>query len=233
METKARKNDWTRLQSWPLQFKISALVVIALAALATATGVSNYLYFRGVLKQEATSRGRAVSATLASALVEMPVSAVGATIASVKKDASLAYVEVVAPSGTVVAHTFEGRPPQQDSDVLRESEKIQEVVLDGVHYIDVPAPVITGAIVHVGLDPTAGDTLVLQAQKLLVAITLAALVIAALACVYVVSRFVAPLRKLTQAAKRVWKAASASRAKSPPAAGWAGWPRASRLWGRR
>ena len=39
--------------------------------------------------------------------------------------------------------------------------------------------------------------MVLQAQKLLVAITLAALVIAALACVYVVARFVAPLRKLT------------------------------------
>jgi methyl-accepting chemotaxis protein len=202
METKQKRN-WLQAQSWPLQFKISGLVVLALAALATATGVSNYLYFRGVLKQEATARGKAVSATLASALVEMPESAVAATIASVKKDASLAYVEVVAPSGAVVAHTFEGRPPQQDVATLREADRIQEVVLDGVRYVDVPAPVITGAIVHVGLDPTAGEALVLQAQKLLVGITLAALVVAALACVYVVARFVAPLRKLTQAAKRV------------------------------
>jgi methyl-accepting chemotaxis protein len=202
METKQKKN-WLQAQSWPLQFKISGLVVLALCALALATGVSNYLYFRGVLKEEATARGRAVSATLASALVEMPESAVAATIASVKKDASLAYVEVVGPGGSIVAHTFEARPPAQDSSLLREAEKIQEVVLDGVHYVDVPAAVITGAIVHVGLDPSSGDALVLHAQKLLVAITLAALVIAALACVYVVARFVAPLRKLTQVAKLV------------------------------
>ena len=96
-------------RGWPLQIKVSALVVVALVSLALATGVSNYLYFRSVLKQEAISRGKAISATLASALVEMPDSAVGATIASVKKEAGLAYVEVVGPNGAMLAHTFEGR----------------------------------------------------------------------------------------------------------------------------
>jgi len=71
-----------------LQIKVSALVVVALGSLALATGVGNYLYFRSVLTEEATARGKAISATLASALVEMPDSAVGATIASVKKDAN-------------------------------------------------------------------------------------------------------------------------------------------------
>ena len=103
------KPDFRALRrGWPLQIKVSALVVAALASLAFATGLSNYLYFRSVLKQEATARGKAISATLASALVEMPDSAVGATIASVKKDASLAYVEVVGPSGSLIAHGLVG-----------------------------------------------------------------------------------------------------------------------------
>jgi methyl-accepting chemotaxis protein len=190
-------------RGWPLQIKVSALVVAALASLVSATGLSNYLYFRSVLKQEATARGKAISATLASALVEMPDSAVSATIASVKKDASLAYVEVVGPNGRVIAHTFEGKPPQQEASVLKESQRIQDVSLDGVTYVDVPAAVITGAIVHVGLDPAAGNAMVLQAQKLLVAITLAGLAVAAFFSLVLVARFVAPLRKLTQAAKRI------------------------------
>src|SRR5262249_45702545 len=110
----------------PLQIKVSALVVLALVSLAAASGLSNYFYFRSVLKQEAIARGKAISATLASALVEMPDSAVGATIASVKKEAGLAYVEVVSPNGVIVAHTFEGRAPHQDASVLRESEKGQD-----------------------------------------------------------------------------------------------------------
>src|SRR5207253_2670183 len=176
METNLRPEERGRRRGLALQIKVSALVVMALGSLAVATGVGNYLYFRSVLTEEATARGKAISATLASALVEMPDSAVGATIASVKKDASLAYVEVVGPNGAVIAHTFESKVPQQDASVLKESEKIQDLVLEGVSYIDVPAPVITGAIVHVGLDPAAGNAVVLQAQKLMLAITLAALV---------------------------------------------------------
>ena len=203
METNVTLNPKQLRRGWPLQIKVSALVVLALGSLATATGFSNYLYFRSVLKQEATSRGKAISATLASALVEMPDSALSATIAAVKKDAGLAYVEVVGPNGTLLAHTFEGKAPQQEVSVLKEAEKIQDLTLEGVTYIDVPAPVITGAIVHVGLDPAAGNAMVLQAQKLLVAITFAALVVAAFLSLVVVARFVAPLRTLTHAARRI------------------------------
>jgi methyl-accepting chemotaxis protein len=202
METNV-KMDFLKNRGWPLQIKVSALVVVALAALATATGLSNYFYFRSIFKQEAVSRGKAISATLASALVEMPDSAVGATIASVKKDAGLAYVEVVGPNGALIAHTFDNKAPQQETSVLREAEKIQDIPIDGVTYIDVPAPVITGAIVHVGLDPAAGNAVVLQAQKLMLALTLAALIIAALVALMVVARFVEPLRRLTHAAKRI------------------------------
>jgi len=203
METNVTLNIKGLRRGWPLQIKVSALVVLALGALAVATGTSNYLYFRTVLKQEATARGKAISATLASALVEMPDSALNATIAAVKKEAGLAYVEVVGPNGAVLAHTFEGKPPQQDVAVLRESEKIQELNIEGVAYIDVPALVITGAIVHVGLEAAAGNAMVLRAQKLLVAITLAALVVAAFISLVVVARFVSPLRALTHAARRI------------------------------
>jgi methyl-accepting chemotaxis protein len=188
---------------WPLQIKVSALVVLALVSLALATGLSNYLYFRSVLKQEAISRGRAISATLASALVETPDSAVGATIASVKKDANLAYIEVVSPNGAVVAHTFEGRAPAQQGSVLREAERVQDVNLEGINYIDVPAPVITGSVVHVGLDSAAASTLIFRAQKLLAGITLAALIASAFVSLILVARFVAPLKALTHAARRI------------------------------
>src|SRR2546427_1924463 len=187
METSVRPNDRGRRRGLALQIKVSALVVVALGSLAIAIGLGNYLYFRSVLKVEATSRGKAISAT----------------IASVKKDANLAYVEVVGPNGNVIAHTFDGRIPQQDTAVLRDSEKIRDVVLDGVSYIDVPAAVITGAVVHVGLDPAAGNAMVLRAQKLLGAITLAALVAAAFISLMLVARFVAPLRNLTRAARRI------------------------------
>src|SRR5260370_21296702 len=133
----------------------------------------------------------------------MPDSAIGSTIASVRKEAGLAYVEVVGPNGGIIAHTFEGKAPPQDPAVLKEADKIQDTVIDGVPYIDVPAPVITGSVVHVGLDRSAGKQMVLDAQKLLVGITLAALVLAALVSIYVVSRFVDPLRKLTHVAKRI------------------------------
>jgi methyl-accepting chemotaxis protein len=135
--------------------------------------------------------------------VETPDSAVGSTIASVKKDASVAYIEVVAPNGTIVAHTFEGRAPVQHPSVLRETDKVQDLLLEGVSYIDVPAAVITGSVVHVGLDPAAGSALVLRAQKLLAGITLAALIAAAFISLLLVARFVAPLRALTHAARLI------------------------------
>ena len=189
--------------SFPLHWKVSLLLLAALVLLALATGLSNYFYFRNLLKNEATARGKAISATLASALVEMPDSAIGSTIASVKKEASLAYVEVVGPNGSIIAHTFEGRAPAQDQKVLKEAERVQEVTIEGTPYIDVPAPVITGSIVHVGLDPAEGNRLILEAQKLLVGITVVSLLAAALAAFWLVGRFVRPLRKLTQAASRI------------------------------
>ena len=187
----------------PLRIKVSGLVLAALASLAFATGFGNYFYFRSVLKKEAMQRGKAISGTLASALVEMPDSAIGATLASVKKEASLAYVEVVGPTGNIIAHTFEGHPPQQNASLLRQAEKIEDNVIERVTYIDVPAQVITGSIVHVGLDPNAGNALVLEAQKLLAAITLAALVLAAMVSIWLVRRFVDPLRRLTLVTRRI------------------------------
>ncbi len=185
-----------------LHWTVSALVVVALAALGIVTGTSNYAYFRSVLNHEAGQRGKAISSTLASALVEMPDSAVGGTINSVKKDAQVAYIEVVDPAGSVIAHTFEGKPPEQDIKALRQ-DQVQRTVIGGKEYLDVPVQVITGSIVHVGLDPEETARTVFDAEKLLIVVSIAALVIAAVVASLVVGRFVRPLRRLTVVASRI------------------------------
>jgi methyl-accepting chemotaxis protein len=187
----------------PLHYKITAMVVAALAVLTLAAGVSNYSYFRAVLQREALARGKAIADTLAQSMVEMPDSALPSTIAAVKKDANLAYVEVVGRNGTALAHTFGNRPQLMDELALKETKAIRTTVIDGVTYIDVPAAVITGAVVHVGLDPSAGNAAALEAQKLLFAIMFMALVVAAGATYLVAARFVKPLRILTEAAQRI------------------------------
>jgi methyl-accepting chemotaxis protein len=190
-------------RSVPLHFKIAALVVAALTVLATAAGISNYWYFRSVLQREAIARGKAIADTLAQSMVEMPDSALPSTIAAVKKDANLAYVEVIGHGGTVLAHTFGTRPQLQEEAVLNETKAIRTTVIEGTTYIDVPTAAITGAVVHVGLDPAAGNSAALEGQKLLLAIMLVALIAAAAATWFVAARFVAPLRNLTEAARRI------------------------------
>ena len=66
-----------------------------------------------------------------------------------------------------------------------------------------PSAVITGSIVHVGLDPAEANQRVLEAQKLLVAITLVALLVALAIAIFVVGGFVRPLRKLTHVARQI------------------------------
>ncbi len=200
MEMKATPKEGAH-RRFPLQWKVSLLTLGALVLLALATGIGNSIYFRNLLTREAVARGRAIATTLAAALVEMPESAVGSTIASVKKEAGLAYVEVVARNGTVIAHTFEGAPPGEIA--LRKEAVVAETPIGGKSFIDVPALVITGDVVHVGLDPAEGNRTVLAAQTLLLGFTAAALLIAALASFWMVGRFVRPLRRLTWAASRI------------------------------
>jgi methyl-accepting chemotaxis protein len=190
-------------RSYPLHLKITALVVLALLADALTTGFANYSYFRSVLEREATGRGKAVSLTLAQTLAAVPDAALGQTIAAVKRDARLAYVEVVGRDGAVLAHTFGSRARLSDDVVLRETQSIRETTIEGTTYIDVPAAAVTGAVVHVGLDPAAANQAALEAQWLLLAITLAALTLAAGAAIVVAARFVKPLRDLTVAAQRI------------------------------
>ncbi|HEY2029246.1 MAG TPA: HAMP domain-containing protein, partial [Myxococcales bacterium] len=190
-------------RSYPLQLKIAALVLGALAILATAAGVANYWYMRGALQREATSRGKAIAETLAQSIVEMPDASLASTVAAVRKDANLAYIEIIGQGGAVLAHTFGDRPRLADELVLSDAQTIRKTVIDGKTYIDVPAQVVTGSVIHVGVDPALADQAALEAQKLLVAITLAALIVAAVAAIVVAARFVRPLRDLGVAAQRI------------------------------
>jgi len=61
-----------RKARFPLLWKISLLVGITLALVATVVGAGLGSYFGNVLESEGRARAKAISVTLASALVEMP-----------------------------------------------------------------------------------------------------------------------------------------------------------------
>ena len=190
-------------RSMNLLTKIFVLVIGLLVLFAAVISAVEVTYFRGVLRKEALGRGKAISTTLASGLVEMPDSAIATTIASVKRDAGLAYVEVVNPNGVVIAHTFDGKLPAQDPKVLREGEQVSDTSIDGHPVIDVPATVITGAIVHVGIDPEDASAKLREAQFRLWEATLLSLFGAAVVALYMGRQIVRPLRSLTSAARRI------------------------------
>jgi len=202
-ETEPAASSSRRSARFPLVWKISLLVGLTLAISAAVIGWVQGSYFGSVLEREGRSRAKAIATTLASALVEMPDSAVASTVQAVKKDAGVAYIEVVSANGSIIAHTFEGRAPTQDVAQLREGEKVNEVVLDGVTYLDVPATVLNQTLVHVGLDPAVIRARLHEAQLRLLWVTALA-VLAALGVAYaVVRRIIDPLRRLTEVATRV------------------------------
>jgi methyl-accepting chemotaxis protein len=188
---------------FPLSWKISLLIGSALALVAIVLGAVESSYFGKVLEEEGRARAKAISATLASALVEMPESALASTIQAVKKDSGLAYIEVVGANGNILAHTFEGRPPVQDPQQLREAENITEVVVDGIRYVDVPAPVITGARIHLGLDPSVTAGRLREAQVRTFAATILAMVLALGIAWLLVRQIISPLKRLTHITSRI------------------------------
>ncbi|MBS2021425.1 MAG: HAMP domain-containing protein [Deltaproteobacteria bacterium] len=177
--------------------------MVTLVLFATLIAIVEMSYFRDVLQREALERGKAIAVTLSAALVEMPDSAVKATLESVKREGKLAYIEVVSSSGTIIAHTFESRPPLQDPRVLRETNAISSIRLDDKPVFDVPDAAASGAIVHVGVDPTEINDRLHEAQLRLTLVTLIALGVAALIALTVGRRLTRPLRRLTLLASRV------------------------------
>ena len=202
-ETETAASSSRRSARFPLVWKISLLVGLTLVGSSAVMGLAQNKYFASVLEQEGRSRAKAIANTLASALVEMPDSAVASTVQAVKKDAGVAYIEVVAANGSILAHTFEGRPPAQDAAQLKEGEKVNEVVLDGITYVDVPAAVITGTLVHVGLDPAVTRARLHEAQTRALLLTLIAVAISLALAYFLVRRIIDPLRRLTHVANRV------------------------------
>ena len=186
-----------------LLVKVTALTVLILTVFALAIAYFDIGYFSDVLDREARGRGKAVASTLASALVEMPDTAIAATINSVKREGGLAYIEVVSSSGTILSHTFEGRPPAQEQRVLREGAVPLENLIDGVRVLDVPSTSASGAIVHVGIDPAEARARLREATERISLVTLGALVIGSILASMIGRRLTRPLRRLTLLASKV------------------------------
>ena len=159
-----------------LPFKMSLLVAGTLIVFGLVVGTFGIDYFSDVLRQEAICHGKAVASTLASSLSEIIATqqdaAVSATIRSAKKIAGFAYVEVVNTDGTLIAHTYEGHPPRWDGRVRQEAMQIQDTMVAGQAVIDIPAEVITGAVIHVGLDRSAIEAKVSKARLVVIGLTL-------------------------------------------------------------
>jgi methyl-accepting chemotaxis protein len=199
----ARKQERRAFWQGQLTAKITLLTTAILVAFAIVIATVEVTYFREVLGREARGRGRAIAATLASAVVEMPDAAVAATIHSIKREAGLAYVQVVSPNGTVIAHTFDGRPPTQDPRLLREGQQDAENVIDGQSVLDVPAQALSGAIVHVGIDPAQASARLREAVLRLTFVTLLGVIVATLLAAAVGRTLTRPLRRLTNVAAKV------------------------------
>lgn len=200
----------TRLEARPqgrwytqLLAKITLLTVVSLVLFAAVIAVMESSFFSEVLRREALGRGKAIAATLSAALVEMPDTAITATLQSVKREGGLAYIQVVSQGGAVIAHTFQGHVPAQDTKLLREPERVQLTTLDGKQVFDVPDAAVSGAIVHVGVDPGEITARLREAQLRLSVVTLLALLVATGLTYSVGRRLTGPLRRLTHLASRV------------------------------
>src|SRR5205823_5436342 len=78
-----------------------------------------------------------------------------------------------------------------------------KVLLDGVRYVDVPAPVITGALDHVGLDPGRIAARLREAQMRLFGVTSLAMVLAIGIAWILVRQIISPLKRLTHLSARI------------------------------
>lgn len=198
---------------------IGVLVAGTLLVFGVALGTVGINYFSQALREQAIARGHAISSTLASSLVEIIAAkqdaAVGEAIRSVKTSARLAYVEVVHRDGTLVAHTWPGEPPARPAGARTESQRITDATVDGKQVIDVPAKLITGDIIHVGLDRSAIDASVANARLAVLLMTLAEVLVALAATFWISRPFVRQLEVANEDLHEAMKAAeAASEAKS-------------------
>jgi signal transduction histidine kinase len=216
-----------------LPFKMSLLVAGTLIVFGLVVGTFGIDHFSSILRAEAIRHGKAVASTLASSLIEIIATqqdaAVSTAIRSAKRMAGLAYVEVVDADDTLIAHTYEGNPPWRAGRVRQEATKIRDDTVAGQGVIDIPAEVVTGAVIHVGLDRSAIEAKVSRARLVVIGLTVLEVLLALLAMFWAVRPFVRHLsdtnRELetnvhklqeTQAQLRVARDASdeANRAKS-------------------
>jgi len=185
-----------------LPFKVSLLVAGTLIVIGLVMGTFGIDRFSNVLREEAIRHGRAVASTLASSLIEIIATrqdaAVSAAIRSAQKMAGLAYVEVVNADGTLMAHTYEGNPHRREHRVGQEARQMQDDTVAGHGVIDIPAEVITGAVIHVGLDRSAIEAKVIKARLMVIGRTVLEVMLAIFGLFWAVRPFVSRLSDTNQ-----------------------------------
>jgi two-component system sensor histidine kinase/response regulator len=180
-----------------LPLKVGLLVGGLLGLFAIVTATFGIQYFSDALREEAVRRGRGIASSLANSLVEITAArqdaAVRRAIEEVQEDNSLAYVEVVNPDGSLFAHTHEGEPPERPAEARAEHQLVRDDMVGGRKVIDVPEKMITGHVVHVGLDRSAVDILTFRARMTVILVTAVVVVLAWLASVWLTQPYVRDL----------------------------------------
>jgi signal transduction histidine kinase/CheY-like chemotaxis protein len=180
-----------------LSLKVGLLVAGLLGLFAILTATFGIEFFSEELRRETVRRGRGIASSLANSLVEITAAhqdaAVRRAIEEVQEDASLVYVEVVNPDGTLFAHTHEGEPPDRPAEARTESRQVRDEEVGGRKVIDVPEKMITGHVVHVGLDRSALETMIFRARMTVIGVTAVVVVLAWLAAVWLVQPYVRDL----------------------------------------
>src|SRR5262249_36773184 len=99
---------------------------------------------------------------------------------------------------TLMAHTYEGNPPRREHRVWPEARQMQDDTVAGHGVIDIPAEVITGAVIHVGLDRSAIEAKVIKARLMVIGRTVLEVMLAIFGLFWAVRPFVRRLSDTNQ-----------------------------------
>jgi sigma-B regulation protein RsbU (phosphoserine phosphatase) len=192
--------------------KTLVLVVILFGVIATATSLLSAWNLNKHLTEQYRSKGTALAKSVADSSVETLLNSaaptIQATIDQFLEIEGVSYVFVVDGQGTIIAHTFVPRIPEE---IAQLHDEKPEVSIQDLHiasmgdFIDVAAPVLVGVAgyVHIGLNKAtikaAIWSAILSQQSLMFVIFVLSILVAYL----LVNRVSQPLNQLTAYVKQL------------------------------
>lgn len=196
-------------------FQVSVVTqIILFAVLAIATSFLFSVTIRQLLTDEFTSKGIAISNSIASASIEVLLNRDASTLQStidqfIDRERGVAYIFVADDQGQLVSHTFvPGIPPEiipiiqgaKDKPILRDIR-----IASLGDFIDIASPILGGVAgyVHVGMDKGVIEAHIQSANIRQVSLVGVIFLIAVVISFFQTRRISQPLTRLTEYARRL------------------------------